>query len=416
MIETSIPHSAITKEEKLFSFLVVLMAWANVYSLPGIPLGIGEVLLFVFMPFYCRRGMNLSFRNYERGFILWIVYATLVTLFLFNYFDAPISKFFSIARVVFYWIVIFIFGKNYFNLDYFKKWMLIFGIALSSFIILQAMIYSITGYYVPGIIVNVPLNYGETDAIAVIEHRLSLAAGRGSVRPSGFLIEPAHCSQFLFICLMSFISGCKNRVKKNLLIMLCFSIAILLTMSSTGIILLVFAWLVYVMTENRLSFFRIPLFLLTLFCMYAILNGSNGLENDAVERLINISNDRKIDASSDLRLNRGLELFYKMPLIMQFFGTGIGMFDYVSNTIGLGNGPKFMNAFSWIFFISGFVGAFIWNFSLLFVFLKSNFLGRALTVGFFIMSLGCSIFCQPQMVWFFLLILASVKERDEKHI
>ena len=402
-----------SKEEKLFTFLIAFMPLANVYSLPGIPLGIGEILLFILIPFYCKKGMNTSFRDYEQGFILWLIYVIFVTLIIFNYFEAPLNKFFSIARVLFYWIIIFVFGKNFFNFEYFKKMAKIFCLSLSFFVILQSVVYAITGVYIPGLILKIPLHYGEGDGMAVVEHSLALLGYRGFIRPSGFLIEPAHCSQFLFIGLILFITDFKLNFQIKYRIIFFITIAMILTYSTTGVIVLLYAWFVYLLIENHLSLFKWPVFIIAIMSVIVILSGFIGIENNAVERITSIVNGEHIDGSSNARLFNGFNQFQKLPLLFQLFGTGIGLFDYVSSMLEFVDSQKYMNTFSGNLFKSGFVGAFIWNLSLFPFFFKSGLLGKSLTIGFFIMSLGCSIFCQPQMVWFFLLIMTDIRNKND---
>ena len=404
-----------SKEEKLFTFLIAFMPLANVYSLPGIPLGLGEILLLIFIPFYCRRGMNTSFRDYEQGFIFWFVYVFLVTLILFNYFEAPLNKLFSIARVAFYWIIIFVFGGNYFNFDHFKKLAKIFCIILSIFIIFQSLVYVTTGVYIPGLLLNLPLKYGG-DGTFVVEHSLARAGYRGFLRPSGFLIEPAHCSQILFIGIVLLITDFKLSSSMKYKMVILITIAMILTYSTTGIVVLLYAWIVYLLTEKSLSLFKWPMFVIAIISVFVIMSGLIDIENNAIERIMNIIDGKHIDQSSNVRIYNGFEQFQKLPSLLQLFGAGIGLFDYVSNKLEFVDSIKYMNTFSGNLFNSGFVGAIIWNFSLLLFFLKSNLQGKTLTIGFFAMSLGCSMFCQPQMVWFFLLIMADIRNKNDRYL
>lgn len=402
-----------SKEEKLFTFLIAFMPLANVYSLPGIPLGFGEIFLIILIPFLSKLGIITSIKNYELGFILWFIYVVFLTLILFNHFDVPLIKFFAIARVIFYWTLIFIFGKNFFCLKYFKKMAKIFCISLSILIILQTIVYVSSGIYISGLLPSLPLNYGEGDGVAVIEHTLKYAGYFGVFRPTGFLIEPAHCTQFLFIGILLFITDFKLNYKIKYQIIILITIAMIFTYSTTGIIVLLYAWFVYLLIEKHLSLFKWPVFIIAVISVFLIISGFIDVGSNAVERLLNIVNGEQIDGSSNARLYNGFEQFQKLPMPFQMFGTGIGLFDYVSNKLQFSNSLKYMNTFSGNLFNSGFIGVFIWNFSLLLFFLKSNLLGKTLTLGFFIMSLGCSIFCQPQMVWFFLLIIADIKEKNE---
>ena len=90
------------------------------------------------------------------------------------------------------------------------------------------------------------------------------------------------------------------------------------------------------------------------------------------------------------------------------------MAEYVFDNLGFRDASSYMNALAGIFFSTGVVGGGIWIVSLVIMFIMSGLLGKSLVVGFFIMTLGCSIYCQPQMVWFFLLIFADIKEKNDE--
>ena len=168
------------------------------------------------------------------------------------------------------------------------------------------------------------------------------------------------------------------------------------------------------MVEKRLSYFRIPVSILFILSVIVLVSGMVNVGNNAIDRIVNIIDSENIDGSSNVRLNNGLNLFMELPMIMKLFGTGMGLFDYVSSFLAFEDVNSYMNTFSIILFMSGFCGFFIWNLSLVAMFVKSNLLGKSLVVGFFLMTLGCSIFCQAQMVWIFLIILADIEQKEKR--
>lgn len=407
-------HRLVSREEKIFTFLVVLMAWANVYALPSYPIGIGEIIFFLFIPLYYSKKITCSIRVYEFFFFIWFVYAVLVTLILMNYFDAPISKFFSIARVFFYWILIFFFGKNLFELNLFKKFVNIFATLLSVFIVVQLVVYILKGFLIPGFFLNVSLNDGGMTGLQLYEKYVKMAGWTGVCRPNGFLCEPAHCSEFLFIALIIMLNEKKLSVVKKMQFIL-FSLAIVFTQSTEGILLLTMACFIYVLIEKKYAFLKIPFFVLLLCSSVLLFTGFFSTGMHSIDRIINIVNgSNDIDNSSLLRLNNGFGLFFELPISFQLFGTGLGLFDYVFEEMSILNAQKFMNTFSVVFFMSGFLGALVWNLALVVFFRKSGLLGKCLVLGFVAMSMGSSIFCQPQMVWIFLLIIDDIRKKNDR--
>ncbi len=405
-----------SKRGKLFTFLIAFMALGNVYQLPGIPqLGVGEIMLMVFLPFYFRKEINLFLVKETVGFIAFFVYLFFISLIVMNIFNGPLSKLISVARVAFYWFVIFFLGPNLFSLNFFKKCAFVFSVLLSFFIIIQFFTYAATGFYIPGIIPNAPLNQGGIHGIESIQHYLNMAGYLGFVRPSGFLLEPSHCVQFLFICSILIVNEKDLNPRIRIASFFLTTIAMLIAQSSTGIILTLFSWCYFIFVNKE--FFRLRIFmvfLLLIFVVYTLINGF-WFDNWALDRLFNILYGSDVDTSSHSRLHNGFNLFAQFPFIYKIFGTGMGSFDLISRTFGFEDSLNYMNCFSFILFSSGFLGMLIWLISLMSFFVSSNREGKSLVLGFFVMSLGCSIFCQPQMVWFFLLILADIRKRNDRY-
>ena len=401
-------------ERKVFTFLVVFMMLGNVYRFPGFSqLGLGEVLFLFFIPLYCRKNLDVSVNRFFLGFFIYLGYLALVSLFMLNNFNAPMDKLFSLARVAFYWILIFCFGKNLFRFDYFKKFLSFFTIALSCFILVQTITFALTNYYIPGFIPGLPLNQSAADTFETIQHTLESAYYLGFIRPSGFLLEPSHCVQALFVGLALFMNDEFLDEKKKIIFILIVSFAILATMSTTGIVVLIFSCFFYFFDEKKSIGTKLLIVLALLCCLLLMMSGSINIDNWAVDRFLNIVNKSEIDASSEMRLNNGVLIMENFPFLWKLFGTGMGMFDYVVMDLGLSNAVNYMNTLSFILFSAGYVGMFLWVVSLFIFLLYSNRLGKCLTIGFFILTTGCSIFCQPVMVWIFLVVMSNMRKNND---
>lgn len=406
-------NAQISSQKMLFTFLIVLMGLANVYVIPGTPLGIGELLFVLFAPFFVNKNISCSLQNGETGFIIWFIYTFFVTLFVLVYVGAPISKFFSILRVAFYWGLMFVLGKSLFDYDFFKRGLFVFTFLLSSLIVVQFFVFTITGFYIPGYLLNATLNDGGVTGYTMYQGALLYGSILGFVRPSGFLCEPAHCAQFLIVPFAIVMTDPKLYLKKKVLLMLLISAIILITASSTGVAMLLFLWILYIVTEKKLSFIRVPLIVfLSLFLVSFVGNGG-GTEFKAVDRLLNLFNGQELDNSSNVRLNKGFEMYSFLPFSMKLFGSGIGLFDYLSTYFNFENSLNCQNAFAGTFFMSGIIGAIIFYFSMGVLFVKAGLLGKTLVCGYFVLSLGTGIFCCTQMVWIFLVILADIREKNE---
>ncbi len=412
---SSVENPTLSRNKKFFSLLIVFMAFFHVYKPAMISVSYGEILMIACIPLFFKQGMKLPVDLHDWGFVIFFCYMAISSMILGIVFDAPLSKYFSIARACFYWVLIFYFGKNLFNREDFEKWMTIFSVILSSMIFFQLIVYLLTGYYFSGWIPGFSINNGDSDAFAMYELFLKQAGWRGFIRPNGFLAEPSHASQFLAISIATIICSKIIAFKKKFILIAVFSSAIIITQSTTGIVLLGLTWLLFALIEKKLSFFRFPLvFLFIAFAAYVVF--SNQVPNYfSIERVVNIANASEIDASSNLRLNNGIKLFSDLPFVFKIFGTGAGLSEFAFSSFGLRDTSTYMNALAGIFFSTGIIGGVIWIVSLVIMFVMSGLLGKSLVVGFFIMSLGCSIYCQPQMVWIFLLILADIKEKNDRY-
>ena len=294
---------------KLFTILVVLMPLFHVYKPSFISISYGEILLFVCIPLYFKQKMNFPLDRQEIGFVIFFFYMMISSMIMGIAFDAPMSKYFSIARASFYWVLIFYFGKNLFNRILFEKWMIVFSVALSVFILVQFFAYTLTKFYIPGLILSLPLNDGGVTCLEMYEHSLKLASWRGFIRPSGFLAEPAHCCEFFFISIITLICEKTILFKKKFLLILLFSVAICATQSTTGIILLSLAWFLFMSIEKRLYVYRLPLVLSILAIGFYVIFNGYGSTISSIDRVINIVNDYEIDGSSNVQLYNSI-FFY----------------------------------------------------------------------------------------------------------
>lgn len=403
------------RQNHLFSVLVVFMAFAHTYCIPGSPITFGELLMFACLPFYYKQGMGYPLSRPEFGFILWFVYMAIISMVMGIVFDAPLTKYINIARTFFYWFIIFFLGKNLFNRKVFEKSMIIFSIVLSVFILVQFFVYMLTGFYIPGLFFNLPISNGSASGLDTYLISLRNAYYFGFIRPHGFLPEPAHVSQILFISVIALVCNKEITLSKKTTLFALFSAAVIVTLSTTGIVLFGFACFLFLSVEKKLSVYRVPLVLMIIIIGFYVFLSDNDSSFSSIDRIVNIINGSDIDKSSDARLNNGMNLFSDLPFVYKIFGTGLGLYQYVLNDLGFKDADLYMNTFSSIFFYTGSVGGVIWFVSLITFFVMSGLLGKSLVLGFFIVTLGCNPFCQPQMIWFFLLILADIKEKNDRY-
>ena len=138
---------------------------------------------------------------------------------------------------------IFILGPAFLDFNLFKKAIIIFCIVLATFVILQFVVFSISGFLIPGFILDAELNDGGITGRELYNNYLNYANVSGYLKPNGFLCEPAHAAQCLFLGLILtlFSRDVNKSIQKGIYI----SLAMFVTMSTSAIVYTIFAWILW---------------------------------------------------------------------------------------------------------------------------------------------------------------------------
>ena len=415
MIESSyvINESVERKKERLFSFLIVFMMFGNTYGVPSLPIGFGELVLVLFMPFYLKTGLNFLSGTAEKLFFIHFIYVAFVSCLLVNYFEAPLSEPIKrIARNGFYYFIIFYLGPNLCNRYYLEKYIICFCIALSLFVCLQFACFRFTGVVIPGVLYNMPMGNGAASGYHIYQASINSIAYWGRYRPNGFLCEPAHVSQSLFVGLLILLHSNYFLKKNRILLALLFTIAVLMSQSSTGIIAMGLAWGTYFFLQKKIDVGKIVIAICA--CLFILLSQNNSFKSNdesynAISRIQNSTSKTTADASTNVRIYKGFETFFDLPFAFQMIGTGWGMYESVMKTTRENNTveQEYSNSFSAILFASGYLGFTLFLLAFGFLFYRSNKLGRLTIVGYWILSLGTSLYVGPVFGWIMFLALMN---------
>lgn len=399
------------RKERIFTFLVVFMMFGNTYLVPFLPVGFGEVLLFVFMPFYLKSCLNFMSDAAEKLFYIHFIYVAVVSCFFINLFDASLSE--PINRMLrngYYYFFIFVLGKNLCNRFFFEKYVIFFCVFLAAFVILQYAYHTLTGGVLPGVLFNMRMGNGVESGYRIYQSSLATIDFWGQYRPNGFLCEPAHVAQSLFIGTMIALHSNSIFIKKKKLLALFFSVAVLMTQSTTGLFALCFVWGAFLFFQKKMFFLKLILVILA-FSILIVQNNSND-EFNALSRAKNSMSQSSADASAHDRIYKGFDDFFKLPIPLQFCGTGWGLYKSVvknSKEFDATDRNEYMSSFTSVLFASGYCGFIIFTIAFGILFYNSNRLGRIAVVGYWILSMGCSIYVSPVFVWIMMIVLLNNK-------
>lgn len=314
------------KWKKIYSYTLIFSIVLNVYTYVRFNISYGEILLFLLMPFLIPRVHKIKLNSAGTLYILFIVYAIIVTIInimLFSQIDiAETVK--RLVRDGFYIVIICVFSKEFFDYKYAIKALNILSVVLSVYIIIQFLAYLVFGLYIPGLINGLPI--GELNATEYKMHILKMAAIDGFLRPTGFLREPSHCAQLLSISLLLNFIPCNGDVSKKRVIL--YTLALLFTTSTNAIIFIATTYMLcfWYYMKSRIRRARTNALFIGIAVIFLFVSAYINVPfiQSVAGRLLSIGSQDT--SSSSLRVLRGIAFFAAMPSISKFFGIGFGNF------------------------------------------------------------------------------------------
>ncbi|SEH64574.1 hypothetical protein SAMN02910265_01900 [Ruminococcus flavefaciens] len=414
------------KYKAVFSFSIVLMIWANVYTFVPFPaLGCGEVFLIV-ISFYLIIMLNNKIKLFSKnnGILFFMIYGFITTLVMISMFDASIPKVaIRMARDFFYYFIIIFLGANLFDITIFKKWCVWFCLLLAVFIIVQTLVYYLLGYFIPGFPLNIMINDGGYTGQGLYDSYLSYANIAGYIRPNGFLCEPSHCAQCFLVCLILILFDDgkidKTKISKAVLV----TVGAVLTMSTSAIIYILFIWINWLVKEGKYNIIKTFIIIIATIIAFVVLFLRGNMNNllAVSQRFTNLFTGGSLTASSEVRMTKGINIFSSMPFIYKLFGIGFGTYSYaydrsiISKDVFMANN-EYMNTFAYILVSAGIIGMIIIATAVITIYIRSNRVGRMMILALIVMSLGSSIYSSPICVWLMLVIINSHYNRHKNNV
>lgn len=340
------------KRVKIFSILIPLIPFLDVYELGFAPISFGEILLILFI--ICSYNKHLYISNNIYGiFIIYAFTSSLVLNIMGDYFLFS-DWFFKWVRVAIYTYTFLILAPRYISIKLLSKYFSIFGLIASLIQIIQSIMWYLSKKMVLFIIPFLKLHYNISNYSDYVKNIMGF---NGTAwRPSGLFLEPSGFALYAIIVLILCLCFSKKvRIKTAIVV----SISILLCLSSFGIIMAVIVWVYWAYKVNRNK--RVIYVLIITFILLMLSTNSIVL-NSVLYRLNTIGEEGSTTGS--LRLLRGIAVFSQLPVIQKIFGVGLGNLDtyLIQNNIStiydneLKPGSEYMNTISYILVNTGVIG------------------------------------------------------------
>ena len=409
--------------DKRFTFLLVLYLIFGVYKVPQIPaISFGDLILMASMIDVVIRKRRIKI--YKNQLLYAFVFYSLIISFAVAAMEhGNLGDMLTrIIRDAFFYIYIFSFAYSFLNYSTFVKWLKKICLILAAFIIVQEIVYILTGYLVPGFLLNATVSQ-TTSARQIYRHTLVSATRNGYLKANGFMTEGAHCAQALAIAIVGTYNFEEND-KKSVQLAVFFTICSVFTFSASAIFFSGILWmaiLISMLRKKQLSS-RIGLPILV-FLVGIIVFSFVGLESNlssVVGRIISASSSETADNSSFFRLYTGFAFWRGLPLINKVVGIGFGNY---SSLYTLYQGEytqmmlsEYMNSLSYILVSGGVVGLLLMVAFFAGLYKKSNYKGKTTIVLLVFMSISSSPYISIYWVLMMMLILfnSNVYERGAK--
>ena len=302
----------------LFAFSFILNGYAS--GLPGLSLGsVVFVILVVYSLFHSqnRRVFRTSL----------VVLALFVLISILDYAVAPNSLEFASIGIglskYFIWAFMISFGSSIiFNKNELMKWMIRISIVLLIYLIIQSISFYVFSRFLPNIIEIGPLHaydagYADSDL------------GEGFIiRPASFLSESSFLGAY-FMCtlIMVLVENQKQYSKKLFRLALLFTMAIILTTSTSAMVMIPIIWLFLGSSSyknNKLFFWIILVGLIWVLISLVAVFSSLGDSDNALIYSFFYSFDKFENLENSTRFGNSYAFLNYIPGYLKILGVGIG--------------------------------------------------------------------------------------------
>lgn len=381
------------KTSIVYTFLVIIYSFLFIYHIGKSSFTIADFFLvslffFLMVNFF----INKKTFNYVNELLPFIFFVT-VHFFLALFLDFDVGKIGSTSRYLFYLVVVFFGARNFFLPSFGVKLYESICVISTVYLIVQTIFFTFFHVLLPGHIQN---SYFPvlSNHLNVIEKALS-EEWVNVLRPAAFFAEPAHCAEYLLggLCISLFAI---KKIKLSILL----TIGVLVSMSSTGILVSIVIWLLWLadFLGKKIRIESLVLFLSILPLMIAFVFTSSFFDHFLT---------RMKDGESSIGRFNGYYEILQNGLISKFdifFGSGMDTSIYSSYLAG----------YARLFVFFGLIGVVCFLVFAIMTFLSKKIVRwqKIMMFVFLILNTGTEILFQPMILCFFSFILCLLDRED----
>lgn len=380
----------------LFMPLSTYVTFINGITYGDISLMLGSIIIILYM---LKSQIKLD-RVISWTLIFYIIFILLHSLIFWiikpNELETGIL---SVVRYIFYIFWVSISAKEFFDFKYAYKIYKILAIIFGGYCMLQFIGFYAFKIFLPINVLGLPT----VESIAnnyVAEKAGILLSGRVMYRPFSVFIEPAYFSAFQAPILYIILNGDMKNEKRKYLTAIFITASILMSISTTGMILLIICWIKPIFKAiknnyNTIVTVTIIFFIIIIICFF---------NTKVIEKMLSrVINDDGTAGDSITGRFGSMHILYD------------GTFNFKQIMFGQGmwTDTEYLPSYGKAIVSFGVIGLIYIMFMLLYTYLKANKIGKSMIVLLLIMCIGTITLFNITSVLMFTLIYSNMKKSKE---
>lgn len=378
--------------KKAYTIFIILFPILSNYSSPIIGVDLGTF-------FFCMIGCIIFFKYFneikiEKELFFILFYTIGITIFSLVSFELYSSEVSILMRMFRFVILLFIFSScngRFFDFKYGINLLQKVTLIASFYLIIQYVVYSFTGYILPKFIPGITKLKGIVDSNVLSEYA-------SFYRPTSFFLEPSsfvYFSSLMLVC--SLYINNLYEIKNKFLTAVIITIAIILSTSGQGFIVLIVVWgywIFLLILKKNTGYFRILkrkyIFLVT--GIGLLISSNSKIIKNTLGRIF--VKDVEAMSAVDARAG-GYELYYQLPTIRKIIGVGFG--NLPDNT--------YFSSIADILFTLGIIGLVTIIYFYLQLFLKGKRFQKVLCIVSIVLMAGGGLFTATYLIFYLSFIM-----------
>ena len=234
-----------TAISSLYTIFVILIPYFSKFASGVSGLQLSDIILVCF--WVCAlvqiRDIRLDKNMLIIPLLTFIIISTIDMLFVNNQselFDVCVR----LARFAFYILSVAVLSSALFNVDKAMKWIEVIGYVFTGYLFLQYISYFVFGYTLRGNFGILNLYISEYESVDY-----ALVYSSHFFRPTSLLLEPAHYARYMLLALA--VSLYNPRHTKFMMTAVVFTIGIIASTSSIGLLLVILIWFYYLFGSKK---------------------------------------------------------------------------------------------------------------------------------------------------------------------